>query len=143
MCSWRKSCSASLCRDGERLCVSGARSTVQEKVLTDNAQCKQWKGDLGALLRVRSRSMIQGPLTITVKPHPGDIISHTLHSPAWQCWTHHGQVCLATGTGKGGCHIMLLPRRVGDTQDLHVGERENKEVTKGQGLVCTGGIATG
>lgn len=87
--------------------------------------------------------MIQGPLTITVEPHPGDVVSHTLHLPAWQCWPHHGQVRLATGTGEGSCHIALLPRRACDTQDLHIEERENKEeVTKGQGMVFIGRTAT-
>lgn len=77
--------------------------------------------------------MIQGPLTITVKPHPGNVIPHTLHFPARQCWPHHGQVSLATGTGEGCRHVALLPHRVRDTQDLCVGERGNEEVvTKGQ-----------
>lgn len=72
-------------------------------------------------------SMIHGPLTVTVKPHPGDVIPHTLHFPAWQCWPHHGQVSLATGAGEGGCHVALLPCGVGDTQDLRVEEGGNKE----------------
>lgn len=109
----------------------------------DKVHQEQWREDPYSLVRTSTKSMIQGPLTITVEPHPGDVVSHTLHLPAWQCWPHHGQVRLATGTGEGSCHIALLPRRAGDTQDLHIEERENKEeVTKGQGMVFIGRTVT-
>ena len=116
---------------------------VQEKVLTDKVHPEQRRRESYTLVRTRAASTIQGPLTITVKPHPGDVIPHTLHSPAWQCRPHHGQVCLATGAGEGSCHIALLPRRVGDTQDLPGGEREQGRGHQRLGMVCMGRTARG
>lgn len=128
-CGHGRFCSAPSCpelaprSDGERLPVSrvaglpGGMGQVRQE---------QWRGDSYTPVRARTESMMQAPLTITVKPHPGDVIPHTLHLPARQCWPHHGQVSLAAGTGEGSRHIALLPRGVGDTQDLCVEERGNK-----------------
>lgn len=57
-------------------------------------------------------------LTLVVKLHPGNIVAHTLDLPARQRGAQHGQICLPAGTGEGCCHVLLLPSRVGDAEDL-------------------------
>ena len=54
-----------------------------------------------------------------VKLHPGDVVSYTLDLPARQRGAEHGQVCLPTGAGEGCCHVLLLPGRVRDAEDLN------------------------
>lgn len=57
-------------------------------------------------------------LTVAVELHPGDVVSHALHPPARQCGVHHGHVGLPAGAGEGCGHVLLLPLRVRDPQDL-------------------------
>ena len=57
-------------------------------------------------------------LTLVIKLHPGDVVSNTLDLPARQRWAEHGQVRLPAGAGERRRHVLLLPGRVGDAQDL-------------------------
>lgn len=61
------------------------------------------------------------PLTLVVKLHPGNVVTHTFDLPAWQSRLHHGQVRFATGTREGRRHVALHSLRVGDAQDLRRG----------------------
>ena len=36
----------------------------------------------------------------------------------WKSWSHHGQVCLTTGTRKGGRNISLAALWVRDAENL-------------------------
>ncbi len=61
-------------------------------------------------------------LAVLVGLDPGDVLAYGLHLPAFEAFgrNQHGKVGLAAGAGKGGRDIVLLPLRIGDTQDQHV-----------------------
>ena len=76
-----------------------------------------------------ARLWVDGPQpAFLVKPHPSDIVTHTLHRITRQGGLHHGQVGLATGTGEGCCYVLLLAFRVGDSQDLKQKGTENLQM---------------
>lgn len=63
-------------------------------------------------------------LTLGIKLHPGNVITHTFNFPPGEGGVHHGQVGFPTGTGEGCCQVFLLAFGVSYAQDL-----------KGQGSV--------
>ena len=70
--------------------------------------------------QVQRLSSTPGPnrVTLLVKFHPGDIITHTLYFPSRESRVHHGQVGLPTGAGKRSREVLLLALGVGDDQNL-------------------------
>jgi len=62
---------------------------------------------------------VDGPqVTVLVKLHPADVVSHALDLVAGQGRVHHGKVCLATCTRERCSYVVLTALRVSDSKDL-------------------------
>ena len=57
-------------------------------------------------------------LTLGIKLHPGNVVTHTFDFPPGEGGIHHGQVGLPTGAREGCCQIFLLAFRGSYAQDL-------------------------